>query len=335
MTSPHGQRITSSSLGNSASSRSWVFTYNNPTLDPEAFQAKIEALSGIRYSIFQLERGSSGTPHYQGYIEFSCNKRLSYMRRNLGTLHFEKRRGTRAQARDYCRKQEGREGGPWESGSFDSGGQGTRTDIASAAQLLVDTQDLRKVAQEFPAAYVKYSRGFEALKNRLSVPPSTVPEVYLVYGPTGIGKTRLVYDNYEAIDIYRKPPENRWFDGYDAQPVMLIDDFAGKLSQVSLLYLIQLIDRYPIRLEIKGNFVWRNSQKIILTTNYHPRLWYSWTGRERSYAALMRRITAVIGPNLDGDLRVLDKNAFFDLFSEYTEDSTFCHPIGPVNTVIP
>lgn len=42
--------------------------------------------------------------HYQSYVRFESNKRFSWWRTNFPTAHVELRRGTEAEAAEYCRK---------------------------------------------------------------------------------------------------------------------------------------------------------------------------------------------------------------------------------------
>lgn len=89
-----------------------VFTLNNPVdwLDLSN--------STIRYGIYQYEKGESGTPHYQGYLEF--NKRLSLkgIKNLLGsnTMHIEGAFGSQSDCINYCSKTDTRISGPFEYG---------------------------------------------------------------------------------------------------------------------------------------------------------------------------------------------------------------------------
>ncbi len=78
------------------------------------------AIADLRYGIYQLERGAEGTEHWQGYLEFSVTKRLAALRRihGLAGAHFERRRGTADEARNYCRKEDTRLAGPYEFGEY-------------------------------------------------------------------------------------------------------------------------------------------------------------------------------------------------------------------------
>lgn len=48
-----------------SSAKDWCFTVNNPDDTPEEF-LELFAVPGVKYLVFQKEKGDSGTPHYQG-----------------------------------------------------------------------------------------------------------------------------------------------------------------------------------------------------------------------------------------------------------------------------
>jgi hypothetical protein len=137
------------------------------------------------------------------------------------------------------------------------------------------------------------------------------PTVILLFGQPGAGKTRLVNDKYPIGKVsFRKAPDTKWFDGYDGHKVLLLDDFSGAASKMSLSYTLQLLDRYEIAVEVKGDTVPLLATKIFMTANNHPSTWYKWDKREIQYKALSRRIHYVIG--FDGsNPRLLDKSSFF------------------------
>lgn len=95
----------------------YVFTYNNPTVTGLEFLEVCRAVSS--YVIFQLEVGEQGTPHFQGYIEFTTRKRIQTVKNllNVDSIHLERRRGTQDQACAYASKEESRADGPWEAGT--------------------------------------------------------------------------------------------------------------------------------------------------------------------------------------------------------------------------
>ena len=96
-------------------SRDWVFTQNNP--NPVQMKL-IQESDEIRYMIYQLELASTGTKHLQGYVEFHKPISFDHMLSIFGEFHFDKRRGSREQARDYSSKEETRVRGPWIYGEW-------------------------------------------------------------------------------------------------------------------------------------------------------------------------------------------------------------------------
>jgi hypothetical protein len=116
----------------------------------------------------------------------------------LPSLHFEKRYGSQSEAIAYCSKEDTRVDGPWEYGTCNK--QGDRTDLELAADI-VRAHDVKRVAEEMPAEYVKFHKGLEKLR-LLEMPVrnwKTTMEVH--YGAASAGKTRYAYHSYP--DLYR------------------------------------------------------------------------------------------------------------------------------------
>lgn len=145
--------------------RAWCWTLNNPA---EGFTLPLHGKE--RYVVWQLEKGEQGTPHFQGYIEMVSPTRLASMKDWLPSAHFEPRRGTPAQARDYCMKEEGRLAGPWERGVF-GGRQGKRSDLDGAVETLLEG-GLAAVAEAHPTTFVQFHKGLAALEKMKRPKPS-------------------------------------------------------------------------------------------------------------------------------------------------------------------
>lgn len=83
----------------------WVFTLNN--YDNDDIE-NICSNSSIKRYIFQEETGENGTPHLQGYLEFSTKKRpKSVFKTNK--IHWEKCKNVKASI-EYCCKEDTRTG---------------------------------------------------------------------------------------------------------------------------------------------------------------------------------------------------------------------------------
>lgn len=85
--------------------RSWVFTLNNPTaaLVPQLDNIQVE------YLLYAPELSATGTPHFQGVVEFKGPKTLVYVKKFFlpHLPHLEMRRGTKSEAVLYCLKVRG------------------------------------------------------------------------------------------------------------------------------------------------------------------------------------------------------------------------------------
>ena len=119
----------------SGSARTWVFTINNPE-SPLDFSDK----EAVRYCVYQEETGENGTRHYQGYLELTRTHTLNMLKKLKGfeRAHFEQRRGSRDQARQYAMKEDTRVAGPWEHGVWVRSGQGNRTDLDTVRRSIAE-----------------------------------------------------------------------------------------------------------------------------------------------------------------------------------------------------
>lgn len=77
----------------------------------------------------------------------------------------------------------------------------------------------------------------------------------------------------------------KWWDGYDGQRVVVMDDFAGNIPFKELL---KLADYYPHRVEVKGGVRTFSSKIIVITSNTRPEEWYD--NAKNEMGALYRRI---------------------------------------------
>jgi len=141
--------------------RACCFTINNPqTSEIETLKRNIQTF--CKYGIFQIERGANGTKHVQGFA-YGDKRRVSGWRSIISNrAHIESARGSPAQNKQYCSKEETREPGtePWEFGTIPS--QGARNDISSAVEFIRQGASLQDVALEHPEVFVKYQRGILA-----------------------------------------------------------------------------------------------------------------------------------------------------------------------------
>lgn len=263
-------------------SRHWFFTLNNPK--PE--DIRDERLSEkTRYIVFQLERGTSGTIHLQGYMELWTPERLSWCKKQLPRGHFEIPRKGRDKCREYCMKESTRVAGPWEKGTWIKG-PGHRSDLGQAIEAISEGATLEEIVNSMPELYIRFNRGIEKymfFQNKNRCNEFRHVETTVIIGEPGIGKTRYCYEEYPGL--FKLDRSNKiWWDGYNGETTILIDDFYGWIAYGELL---NILDGYPLRLEIKGGFTWAQWTRVFITSNKHPSNWY----RKHNLEALKRRIT--------------------------------------------
>jgi len=270
----------------------WFFTLNNPEEDPEAFLSRLKSDKKVRYVIFQKERGEENqTDHYQGYLELTRNQRMSYVKRLMPRAHLEIRKGTRDEARDYCRKEKTRIDGPWEAGQWNEKGQGCRNDLLT---LRDDTLGRKRPRGEICRSCNNNQqlRFVEGLTKYIPIRANFQPKnVVWCYGKSGAGKTRYVMEFVKDKDYYMADTA-KWMDGYYGQDYVVMDELRAKDWPYARL--LKLLDGYEILTAVKGGYVIWHPSHIFITTPFNPMdTYYLQAQVEGGIEQLMRRIVEV------------------------------------------
>ncbi len=268
----------------------WCFTLNNPTHD-EGVQLRINAQGdNVVYLVFQEELGAAGTRHFQGYVEFTSNHRLTAAKTALGSdrFHMELRRGTGDEARNYCMKAEGRCSIPEEFGVFVASAQGKRSDLDKVQEEMKSGKRYKALAMDNFRAFARYSNGLGKLYHVYNAPIiRPKPEIQFITGATGTGKSTYVkhiVDIYDITAYWYNDNHNGWFDGYDGEEYIILDEFAGLTPLNTML---RLFDNQPLQVQVKGSYVAIHASKFIVTTNLSV---YDLYRGNAQHAAFERRI---------------------------------------------
>lgn len=257
-----------------------LFTQEKPKFNPECH----------RYLVYQLEKcPETGRYHWQGFCLLKKPMKIPGFQKSIHPtekFHVERKDGTNEQARDYCMKEESRVEGPYEHGTFAA--QGKRTDLEEACEI-VKKHGMKRLAEEMPTMVVKYSRGFDRLRELLDTQVRDFKtEVTVLIGPPETGKSRYVAETESSLYwLPRSEKKTGWWDGYDAQDSVIIDDFYGWLSYD---FMLRLLDRYPLQVEVKGGMRQFRSKRIYITSNKSIEEWYP---NVKDKTALLRRIEFV------------------------------------------
>lgn len=284
-----------------SNSKYWCFT---------SYKADAPVYSSeVSYGVCQQEVcPTTGREHWQGYVEFTQKKRLHLVQAAIGDAraHCELRKGTRGQAIAYCKKSESRKPGtePREHGECPAGEE-SKSQMAQITGRIEQGGKYADICAEYPSAIIRYDKGIRALiANKESLQPMSYRalRVLVLTGPPGCGKTRWAYDyitKFYAGLAYNKTytaGQTSWWDGYNNQQVILIDDFEGEAPIEELL---QLLGGYGHcrGWQVKGGFChFNNLETVIFTSNSLSTEWY-WGRRNMPQSkmdALKRRLTEEI-----------------------------------------
>ncbi len=278
-------------------SRSWCFTAFNTGLASDLRDKEInnDARPQLRYLVFQEEKcPETDRTHLQGYAQFKTPVRFAAFKRWLGdeSAHVEQAKGSAQQNRDYCTKEDTRVDGPFEVGEF-CAGAGQRTDLEGLKEALDSGANKRALWESQFPTMVRYHRAVDAYRlAKASNIARDPPEVTVYWGPTGTGKTRRVHHetggNHFTVDIPDRGG-SCWFDGYDGQEAVLIDDYGGEYN---IHFLKRLLDRYNMNVQVKGGYTAWSPKHIYITSNMDPDYWYR-DASPADRAAVRRRLAHI------------------------------------------
>jgi hypothetical protein len=256
------------------SSKLYVFTFNN--YEPNNTREAIEHwdLHSTYIGWGEEIAPSTGTPHLQGLVRFKNKIRPRQASNLLGEIfgvgqgqhiHCERAKGTFAQAKAYCEK-EGRYTFRGEEPA-----QGKRSDLTIVAEKLSAGESLRDACSEHPGTFIRYSKGLIAWSQLHQPNRDFKTKVIWCHGPTGTGKTRWIHE--QAPEAYWKDGRSKWWDGYQNEEAVVIDDFRPS-ADMPLPYVLRLFDRYPFQVECKGGMLKFNSKVIYVSAPWDPQVLY-------------------------------------------------------------
>lgn len=287
--------------------RAWCFTHHwddnsTPTLlDFEEIKSE-EGKRLCDFAVYQTEISpTTGKHHFQGYIHTTSPTRPTQLyacgldRRT----HFEPAKGTPQQNLEYCTKTESRIDGPWIFGECPKGtGQGTRQDLRGFVDTIKRGTGELDLLDSHPTEYVKYFRAYDRIRLLVSSRRERTLRVFVIYGLTGTGKSRMAHD-YDPENSFAMA-NNEWWDGYSGQSTLILDEYRAWLTFATLL---RVTDRYPFPIPIKGSHGVPLWTTVIITTNVHPSKWYKET---TDMSPFFRRVNAYFIAKAKGKFLVVN-----------------------------
>lgn len=277
----------------------WTWTYQ--CADSAQALSAVAALrplypGRVRYLICQLEKApNTGQLHLQGYLELRTRQRLTALRSLLPELtgaHWENAIASAEVNKEYCSKEDSVElvdgvalrlclGAPSQSIHLDQ--------LLDEIQAGSITAPIHLISKLGVSAYMRHGREARKMLLDYGQPRSSPPTIFTLIGKTGTGKSRYCHevwpDRYRMIFSNGGSDGSVWFDGYEGQPIIEFSEYNGQLK---LTFLLELLDRYPCRVQTKGGTANLLAHIFIFTSNTKPCFWYMSEEQER-VDALMRR----------------------------------------------
>lgn len=274
--------------------RWWFITWNNPK-HPEEKEALLKEKT-ISYIKFQYERGKNGTPHYQGVFYLKGPSTCTTLRNKFpGCGYLAPVKDTKGAVK-YCGKVESRIEGPWERGTMPA--QGTRSDLMVCKEIIDRGGRMEDLFEQSFGNAVRYGRGLSTYINLVDKKtPRTWQTICYVYGGDArIGKSEAAREEALAwggktfwLTLEGGNMGKVWWDGYDGEENVVIDEFE---QQIRLVDLKRIIDSTPYKVPIKGSHIEFKAKRVWILSNSLPEEWYRKAAPEGSAQrdALMARL---------------------------------------------
>lgn len=265
----------------------WCFTINNYT---EECEAAVKSLAEFAsYVVCGKEVSSTGTPHLQGYCYMINPATKKAMSRVLKRAALFVSSGSDFDNYGYAQKED-----LW----FKHGTppcQGRRRDIEEVSTM-TRMRDIARATTSLPALRLAQARlEFTEPKREW------LPTVIWLYGESGAGKTKSVYDAYGYEDVH-KQDQFKWWQGYDGHEVVVIDDFRADFCKFHEF--LTLIDRYPYVVEQKGGSRQLRAKVMFITSCHSP--WEVYKNKTtEDIKQLVRRLKYIVHVQNDSTFRFI------------------------------
>jgi len=256
----------------------------------------------VTYLVAQAEFApNTGRMHVQGYLQLANRWTFTRVKKMVFTdaltgCQIAAARGSAAQNEAYCSKDDTRvpgsdvlRYGEMVSDFGENHQPGKSLDRVYADIKLGATME--DIVEKYGfGMFVRHERALKSAMCTWGKRRATMPKIVLLIGPSGSGKSRWVERVHPGR--YRMTFGNggnsAWFDGYNGESAIELSEFRGQLT---LSFMLDLLDRYQLKVQTKGGTVQFLADTIIITSNEEPKEWYRLLeDRDEKMKPLLRRI---------------------------------------------
>lgn len=228
--------------------------------------------------------------HHQGYVVFNNQRSFESVKKKLKGFHIEASKKCALANIRYCEKDGNL---IYEIGQRPKG-QGARTDIKDIFDEIKNGASNRDIAENYPNKWVFHGKAFKEYRNMIEDKREWKTKVYYIYGKSGSGKTKYAIEKGATTISFLPSGRSYFIENYNGEDNVLIDDIDETTFCGYRQLFLQLTDRYPMSINIKGSSRNWKPKKIFLTSNYPPCHVFPGENEEEEDPAVMRRIHKII-----------------------------------------
>lgn len=315
-------------MENNTQSRKWALVINNPLeagLDHAAIREILYRFSPA-YFCMADEIATTGTYHTHIFLFSPSPMRFSTVKNRFSTAHIEKAYGSAKANRAYILKE-----GHWAdtdkaetsvSGTFEEWGDLPAEKEEEAPEMFKLIQDLRagksvmEIIEDNPKLAFRI-REIETLRQAILEEKYSAEnralEVTYLYGASGTGKTRGIFEKHDRKSICRITDyggrNGVRFDAYHCQDVLVLEEFH---SQIPISAMLNYLDIYPLTLPARYTDRIACYTKVYITSNIPLEEHYRDIQRYQmeTWRAFLRRVQNVIEYLRDGSTVQHKKGGF-------------------------
>ena len=302
-------------------SRKWLLTINNPQDHGMSHDEIIDRAQKFNpdYMCLADEIGENGTYHTHLFLYSSSPMRFGTVKKRFPTAHIDRANGTVQDNRAYIRKE-----GKWADtdksetrveGTFKEFGE--LPDEASEkspkyAKLLqcvkegMSNKEILAIDPSFAFHLEHIDKLRQDIRFEKYLTENRFIKVHYLWGDSGTGKTRSIYEKHPAEEICRithyPTRGNVQFDAYKGQSVLVFEEFH---SEMPISMMLNLLDIYPLMLPARYHDRIACYLTVYITSNIPLEEQYKDIHKDKleTWNAFLRRIHTVTEFRKDGTIR--------------------------------